>query len=125
LYVCGLDIKTGDTFRFYVPDSELALPSSETVSQEFAQLKHKEIIGGFIFTCCGRGAPFFARPNIDSSPILDNFPFIPISGMFCGGEIGRGPSVSGNSDGGQEQSFLHVYSSVYLLLSYSPPPLRA
>lgn len=125
LYVCGLDVKTGDTFRFYVPDPELALPSSETASQEIAQLKHKEIIGGFIFTCCGRGAPFFGRPNIDSSPVLDNFPSIPVSGMFCGGEIGRGPSISGQSDGGQEQSFLHVYSSVYLLLSFTPPPRRA
>lgn len=123
LYVCGLDIKTGDTFRFYAPNPNIALPSCETVSQEMGQLKHKEIIGGFIFTCCGRGAPFFEKPNIDSSPILDNFPSIPVSGMFCGGEIGRGPSISGKSDGGEGLIFSHVYTSVYLLMSYSPPTL--
>lgn len=122
LYVGGWDIKTGDTFRFYIPDRKYASDSCDTVSENLGQLRHNDFIGGFVFACFGRGEMFFERPNVDSSPVLDNFPNIPLAGMFCGAEIGRGsPNL------GQEQaseSHLHVYSCIYLLMSYSSPACR-
>lgn len=124
----GWDIKTGDTFCFYIPDREYALASCGTVSENFGKLKHKEIIGGFVFACCGRGEMFFERLNVDSSPILDNFPGIPLGGMFCNAEIGRGSPNLGQCDEGEEQTFIdshsHVYSCIYLLMSYSLPSSR-
>ncbi|XP_021775844.1 F-box/LRR-repeat protein At5g63520-like [Chenopodium quinoa] len=119
LYVGGLDIKTGDTFRFYIPDREYALDSCATVSENFGKLKDKDIIGGLVFSCCGRGEFFFEKPNVDSSPFLDNFPNIPLAGMFCGTEIGRGFPNLGQEEA--SESLLHAYSSIYLLLSYIPP----
>ncbi|GAB2289379.1 hypothetical protein Dimus_023686 [Dionaea muscipula] len=143
LYLRALDIKTGDSFRFHVPDQKIARSSCSSVSESFRMWKQlqkidtcqnarsaalnrgKEVIGAFIFTCCGRGESFFGEPNVDSSPILDNFPGIPLAGMFCCGEISRGPLISSNS-GGQEASFtescVHVYSAVYLVLTYDPSP---
>ncbi|XP_021758434.1 F-box/LRR-repeat protein At5g63520-like isoform X2 [Chenopodium quinoa] len=122
LYVGGLDIKTGDKFRYYIPDKEYALDSCATVSENFGKLKDKDIIGGLVFSCCGRGDFFFEKPNVDSSPILDNFPNIPLAGIFCGTEIGRGFPNLGQEEA--SESLLHAYSSIYLLLSYIPPTPR-
>ncbi|GAB2221368.1 hypothetical protein Drorol1_Dr00012543 [Drosera rotundifolia] len=143
LYLRGLDIKTGDSFRFHAPDHKLALSSCNDISENFRIWKNmskindcptttnasltrgKEVIGAFMFTCCGRGESFFGEPNVDSAPILKNFPGIPLVGMFCCGEIGRGPLISCNP-GGQGRkstdSCLHVYSAVYLVLTYDPAP---
>ncbi|GAB4845778.1 hypothetical protein Ancab_039187 [Ancistrocladus abbreviatus] len=144
LYLRGLDIKTGDLFRFHVPDRKFALSSCGDVSVNFMKWKHelkssscknarnatpnrgKEVIGAILFTCCARGESFFGAPNVDSSPISDNFPGIPLAGMFCCGEIGRGPLLSTVSEGSQGKSSihspLHVHSSVYLVLTYNPAP---
>lgn len=85
-------------------------------------LKHKDLIGGFVFACCGRGEMFFEKLNVDSSPILDNFPNIPLAGMFCDAEIGRGSPNLGLEQG--SESHLHIYSCIYLLMSYTPPNSR-
>lgn len=122
LYVYGHGIKTGDVFRICTPDVDEALTSSASVSQNFHKLAEdlesdggkEELFGAFIFSCCGRGESFFGKPNVESSPVLDNFPGVAVSGMFCGGEIGRGPLDSTTN------SRLHVYSTVYMLLSYKP-----
>ncbi|PSS07659.1 F-box/LRR-repeat protein [Actinidia chinensis var. chinensis] len=142
LFVYGSGIKTGDSFRFYYSDSSTASSSCSNVSSYFRRLKqdqhdgicpdvgraaangsNKEIFGGIIFSCCGRGEPFFDRPNVDSSPFLENFPGVPLAGTFCCGEIGRCSSSLYNQEG-QEQSAvrccLHAYSSVYLVMSYTP-----
>ncbi|XP_021287101.1 F-box/LRR-repeat protein At5g63520 [Herrania umbratica] len=150
LYVDGVGIRTGDYFQFYHSDPKTALPSCRNVSSTFRNLKlewdtksshstsaganatdKKETFGGFIFSCCGRGDPFFGHLNADrspflnveSSPFLENFPGVPLAGIFCGGEIGRG-YVSLTAHGGQEEGsarcHLHVYSTVYLVMSYTP-----
>ncbi|XP_052303589.1 F-box/LRR-repeat protein At5g63520 isoform X2 [Populus trichocarpa] len=142
LFADGVGIRTGDYFQFYHPDPSAALSSCSNVSKNFRNLNldwssrnclhargvydnvcNKELVGGFVFSCCGRGESFFERCNVDSSPFLDNFPGFPMAGIFCRGEIGRGFSVF-NADEGQEERTshccLHVYSAVYLLVSYTP-----
>ncbi|KAK6261960.1 hypothetical protein QUC31_007776 [Theobroma cacao] len=154
LYVDGVGIRTGDYFQFYLSDPKTALPSCRNVSSTLRNLKlewdtksshstsaginatdKKEIFGGFIFSCCGRGDSFFRhlnvdRPpflNVDSSPFLENFPGVPLAGIFCGGEIGRG-YTSLTAHGGQEEGsvrcHLHVYSTVYLVMSYTTPEVH-
>ncbi|KAJ7957228.1 F-box/LRR-repeat protein [Quillaja saponaria] len=137
LYVDGVGIKTGDSFQFYLSDPKIALSSCADVSVQFknfnldknskvgrgvSDIAVKDVFGGLIFSCCGRGESFFGRPNVDSSPFLENFPGVPVGGVFCSGEIAR---FSSNLIGqGQEESsfrcFVHVYSSVYLVMSYTP-----
>ncbi|KAJ8752670.1 hypothetical protein K2173_005559 [Erythroxylum novogranatense] len=139
LFADGVGIKTGDYFQFYHSDRNTASSSCTNVSEKLKNLKlgltnrsffqtedvansvqEREFIGGFIFSCCGRGESFFGRPNVDSSPFLENFPGIPTAGVFCGGEIGRGLSLNANESSEESITCLHVYSSVYLLMSYTP-----
>ncbi|CAN1797065.1 F-box/LRR-repeat protein At5g63520 [Linum perenne] len=144
LYVDGLGIKTADCFQVYHSDPSSAISSSHEISEKLRKLKQdfsshqnslnsrsptreKEFIGGLIFSCCGRGETFFGHDNrnVDSSPLVENFSGIPLAGIFCGGEIGRGFSLSSINEEGVESSnsaahcSLHVYSTVYLLISYS------
>ncbi|KAL9684301.1 hypothetical protein QQ045_021736 [Rhodiola kirilowii] len=139
LFLDGRGIRTGDSFQFYTSDPTVAQSSCSTVSEELRRLKHKwtcqnctateanadlaktEVCGGILFNCCGRGEWFFNKPNVDSSPLLDTFPEIPIAGLFCDGEIGRGCNSSiASKVQGDPRCPLHVYSSVYLVISYSP-----
>ncbi|XP_022736753.1 F-box/LRR-repeat protein At5g63520-like isoform X3 [Durio zibethinus] len=142
LYVDGVGIRTGDCFQFYHSDPKTALPSCRNVSSALRSLKldwdskcclskravvnaidKKEAFGGFIFSCLGRGESFFGHLNVDSTPFLENFPGVPVAGIFCGGEIGRGYTGL-TAHGGKEGSAhcpLHVYSTVYLVMSYASP----
>lgn len=143
LYADGDGIKSGDNFKFYVPDPQFAAVSCDNTSRFLSNLKSdweaksttigtskthnaknkEEPFAGFIFSCCGRGRPFFNQTNVDSSPFLNNFPNIPMTGMFCSGEIARGNFCSMLSTSQENSAIrcpLHVYSTVYLLMTYIP-----
>ncbi|XP_077226697.1 F-box/LRR protein isoform X2 [Tasmannia lanceolata] len=143
LYVQDKGIRTGDTFRVYFPNVETALASRNNVFEKLKNLKNRsksccremgisnrhkvEVFGGLMFTCCARGESFFGDPNVDSSVFSENFPDIPLAGMFCMGEIGSSPSIKESSEEvNPNLSCLHVYSAVYLVMSYTTktPELR-
>ncbi|XP_011002593.1 PREDICTED: F-box/LRR-repeat protein At5g63520-like [Populus euphratica] len=139
LFVSGDGIGSGDYFHFYHSDPKVALSSCSNVSKNFRNLKldwrscqlhaggvgSKEVVGGLVFSCWGRGESFFGHSNVDSSPFLDNLPGIPMAGIFGCGEVGRGFTMF-NADDHEDQeektscSCLHVYSTVYVLVSYTP-----
>ncbi|KAK4373706.1 hypothetical protein RND71_009090 [Anisodus tanguticus] len=142
LYVHGVGIRSGDSFRFYRANSEMARASCNNVANSFRRLKQdhnyqsddhansngldvhkKSVFGGMMFACCGRGKLFFGQPNVDASPFLENFPGVTFSGTYCAGEIARG-ELSSYEQGSQEHSSahccLHVFSTVYLVMSYIP-----
>ncbi|XP_068665888.1 F-box/LRR-repeat protein At5g63520 isoform X2 [Aristolochia californica] len=140
LFVEGDGIRTGDRFRCYVPNVETALLSRDTVFEELKHLKTsgaqstgdasgpqnanrmEQVFGGLMFTCYGRGESFYGKQNVDSSVFLENFPNTPMAGVFCAGEIGCGPSTKPEDclESNPGNIFLHVYSAVYVLMSYSP-----
>ncbi|KAF7834000.1 F-box/LRR-repeat protein [Senna tora] len=135
LYVDGIGIRTGDIFQFYHSDCNTAIATSAKVHDELKKIKLEanslkgdvdnatNVFGGFVFACYGRGETFFGRPNVDSSPFSENFRGVPFSGLFCGGELAR--SCSTVNDEFERESCvsccLHVYSTVYLVMSYTPP----
>ena len=133
LYVSGVDIKTGDYFQFYHSDPNIALSSCSDASVNLKILKldgsdtravdisiKKEVFGGFIFSCCGRGESFYGGHNVDSSPFTENFPGVPLAGLFCGGEIGRcSSSLIEESNKERFAPCCHVFSTVYLVMSYT------
>lgn len=137
LYVDGMGIKTGDIFQFYHSDPNVALASLTEVRGSLKKFKLGRnsrssendgdnainVFGGIVFACYGRGESFFGRLNADSSPFLENFPGVPLAGMFCGGEMVRPCTtmIGLCPDAKPISCFLHVYSSVYLLMSYDPP----
>lgn len=138
--VNGVGIKPGDSLLFYHSDSETASSSCGNVCKNLELLKskskcenclhlrndagngtNKEVFGGFIFSCYRRGESFFGHPNVDSFPFCKNFPGVPLAGIFGGGEIGRCSTGSMSEEDDEENSAhccLHVYSTVYLVMSY-------
>ncbi|CAK7336745.1 unnamed protein product [Dovyalis caffra] len=145
-FVNGVGIQRGDSFLFYQADSETASSTcdhafnkllamkAELKSKNYLHLSKfadnddkKEVLGGFIFSCYRRGESFFGDPFVDSYPFCDSFPTAPVAGIFCRGEIGRGPKSLMNEEYEDENSprcCLHVYSTIYLVMSYLPPPLE-
>lgn len=136
LYVDGVGMRTGDCFQFYHSDCNSALATSTKVHDELKHIKLEAnsknlkdgvdnatyVFGGLIFACYGRGEPFFGRLNVDSSPFSENFPGVPLAGMFCGGELARySTDLNGQFEGETNVSCcVNVYSSVYLVMSYTP-----
>ncbi|KAF5817167.1 putative F-box domain-containing protein [Helianthus annuus] len=130
LHVFGVDIKTGDTFRFYHP-SDAGLSSVTAVSSHLRSFNQRgnnttggdkhEVFGGLIFTCGGEN--FFGQSNIDSSPFLDNFPGVTLGGTLCRRVIGRGVlTLYPKESQGQKavRSCVHPGGIVYLIMSYTP-----
>ncbi|KAJ0756189.1 hypothetical protein HanOQP8_Chr04g0132461 [Helianthus annuus] len=87
-----MDIKTGDTFRFYFPDPITDLFSNANVSNHLSSFKQRntthsdkwEVFGGLIFTSFGRGVSF------DKLLFMDNFPGTTLGCIFFGRVFGRG-----------------------------------
>ncbi|KAI9384718.1 hypothetical protein POPTR_012G100600v4 [Populus trichocarpa] len=145
--VNGIGIRTGDSFLFYQSDSATASSSCDHAFNKLlalkAELKSKnylrlsnladkddkeEVLGGFIFSCYHRGESFFGDTFVDSYPFCNNFPTAPVAGLFCRGEIARGPKSLMNEEYDDETSprcCVHVYSTIYLVMSYLPPPLES
>ena len=48
------------------------------------------VLGGVVFTCCGRGSGFHGGPDRDSAALRAGRPGLPLAGVFCNGEIGAG-----------------------------------
>ena len=59
-----------------------------------------------MFTCTGRGLHLYGRPDHDTDLVRERFGSIPMTGLFCKGEIGPGG----------EESYLHGSTTVLALL---------
>lgn len=144
--VNGVGIQPGDSFLFYQSDSETASSTCDHAFNKLLALKaelksknylhlskfadkddKKEVLGGLIFSCYRRGESFFGDSFVDSYPFCDSFPTAPVAGLFCRGEIGRGPESLMNEeyeDVNSPRCCLHVYSIIYLVMSYLPPSVE-
>lgn len=117
----------------------MALSSLENVYDKFRSLKqgssgvgssscltaapvnNNVIFGGIIFACIGREDGFLGKNDVDSTPFLENFPGVPLAGLYCGNsEICRSDSSSYDRESGSYRCFAHSYSSVYFVMSYTP-----
>jgi small ligand-binding sensory domain FIST len=70
--------------------------------------------GALLFSCTGRGAGLFGRPDHDTGLFEEKLGPAPLGGFFCNGEIGP---VGGTT-------FLHGYTSAFALFR-EPTPARA
>jgi small ligand-binding sensory domain FIST len=81
-------VRTGQTVRLHVRDSESATDDlREALAAQVAALGPEGAAGALLFTCNGRGAHMFARPDHDAE-LLDQTLGAPAGGFFCAGEIG-------------------------------------
>ena len=68
--------------------------------------------GALLFSCVGRGAGLFGRPDHDTALFEEKLGPAPLGGFFCSGEIGP---VGGTT-------FLHGYTSAFAIFREARPP---
>jgi small ligand-binding sensory domain FIST len=98
--------RMGQTVQFQRRDAAAA---SEDLNELLARLKKnlagRELFGGALFCCNGRGKNLFGRPSHDSELVQAHFGPTGIAGFFCNGEIGP---VG-------DKNFLHGFSAAVAL----------
>jgi small ligand-binding sensory domain FIST len=104
----GDAVAVGETIQFHVRDEASAdedLRSSLKDAREM--IGDRNIAGGLLFTCNGRGSRMFSSPDHDAALLASELGNPPIAGFFCGGELG--PVGSKN--------FLHGFTASMALFS--------
>ena len=86
LAVTGI-VSEQDTVQFHVRDAATAQEDLELLLTP--QAFEPEAAGALLFTCNGRGARMYGRPDGDISLVRQALGSeVPVSGFFCGGELG-------------------------------------
>jgi small ligand-binding sensory domain FIST len=98
----GDNIDVGQTIQFHVRDAASADEDLRLVAGRALRRPKQQARAALMFTCNGRGAHLFGRPNHDADTLQELAgASLPLSGMFCSGEIGP---VGG-------RSFLHGFTA--------------
>ncbi|GLV57900.1 hypothetical protein KDH_47350 [Dictyobacter sp. S3.2.2.5] len=85
----GTQSRVGQTIQFQLRDATSAdLDLHELLAQARIKLGDNQPIAGILCTCNGRGVGMFGVPDHDASVIAREFGQMPLSGLFCNGEIG-------------------------------------
>lgn len=80
--VVGDAVSVGSTIQFQVRDANSA-------DEDLRQLMEGQAAdGALLFTCNGRGTHLFSEPHHDASLVSKMLDQVPVSGMFCAGEVG-------------------------------------
>jgi small ligand-binding sensory domain FIST len=96
--------------QFHLRDAETSATDLRGLLVEHNQLRRGDpSVGALLFSCVGRGAGLYSRPNHDSELTRELLGAeLPLAGFFCNGEIGPiGPFGA--------QTFLHGYTSALML----------
>ncbi|MBF2065269.1 MAG: FIST C-terminal domain-containing protein [Calothrix sp. C42_A2020_038] len=98
-------VRPGQRLQFHIRDAQTSAEDLEFLLQSYQEqhLGENAPIGAFMFSCLGRGQGLYGKPNFDSHLFQRYLNNIPLSGFFCGGEIGP---VKG-------RTFLHAFTSVF------------
>jgi small ligand-binding sensory domain FIST len=98
-------VRPGQSLQFHLRDAEASAEDLELLLERYhhQQTTASSAVAALMFSCVGRGEGLYGKPNFDSALFHRYFQHIPMSGFFCGGEIGP---VGGNT-------FLHGYTSVF------------
>lgn len=101
----GDRVRPGQRIQFHLRDANTSALDLETLVDKHQRQTPKpdRTVGALMFSCLGRGAGLYGKPNFDSSLFGRYIGNVPISGFFCSGEIGP---VAGST-------FLHGYTSVF------------
>jgi small ligand-binding sensory domain FIST len=105
----GDRIRPGQRIQFHLRDARTSADDLETLLQRYQSQSFKDLmppLGALMFSCMGRGENLYQEPNFDSRLFHKYLGQVPLSGFFCGGEIGP----IGNT------TFLHGFTSVFGIL---------
>jgi len=81
------ELGEGCSIQFQARDREHAHEELQSLAN-LAGSYCSKAVGGLLFTCTGRGLPFFQRADHDIETIHDVWPELPVGGGFVAGEIG-------------------------------------
>ncbi len=105
-------LRRGQTVQFHVRDAEAATEDlSLLLQKEVSDAGEREVVGGILFTCNGRGARLFETPHHDVTAVQRELTNVPITGFFASGELGP---IG-------DRNFLHGFTAS-LALFCSPSP---
>lgn len=99
-------IRVGQRIQFHLRDAQTSADDLETLLTRYRsqlEMNGGAPVGALMFSCMGRGEGFYHQPNFDSHLFSQYLETIPLSGFFCGGEIGPIGDTT----------FLHGYTSVF------------
>ena len=101
----GDRVRPGQRIQFHLRDASASEDDLKMLLQRYCSqhVGQSSPAGALMFACLGRGEGLYGLPNFDSTLFREQIAQIPLSGFFCGGEIGP----VGNA------TFLHGYTSVF------------
>ncbi len=94
-------VRVGQTVQFHVRDAETADEDLHALLQLDLSAHEKRPAGALVFSCNGRGARLFDKPDHDAGAIRAEAGDIPLAGFFAQGELGP---VGG-------QNFIHGFTA--------------
>ncbi|NJN87316.1 MAG: hypothetical protein HC881_14695 [Leptolyngbyaceae cyanobacterium SL_7_1] len=101
----GDRVRPGQRIQFHLRDANASADDLETLLQRYqgeTLSAPTSPVGALMFACVGRGEGLYGQPNFDSR-LFQQYFNVPLSGFFCGGEIGPVGRAT----------FLHGYTSVF------------
>lgn len=104
----GDRLRIGQRIQFHLRDARTSAEDLKTLLSRYRakiDLETTYPIGALMFACLGRGEGLYQEANFDSGLFQHHLNGVPLSGFFCGGEIGP---VG-------ETTFLHGYTSVFAI----------
>ena len=102
----GAIVEQNEVVQFHVRDARTSASDlSGLLSRSREASGGKAPDGALLFSCLGRGAGLYGRPNHDIEAFQEEIGPVPVGGFFCNGEIGP---VQG-------RTFLHGYTSSFAL----------
>jgi len=100
----GAVLHENEIVQFHLRDAHTSAQDLEQLLNRYAADRHEvRPAGGLLFSCLGRGAYLYGRPDHDTDAVRRLLGDVPLGGFFCNGEIGP---VHGTT-------FLHGYTSAF------------
>lgn len=85
----GADLQPNSILQFHLRDAGTSAADLERQLQRFVQRgRAARAAGALMFSCVGRGAGLYGRPNHDSTAFRRHVGDLPMAGFFGNGEIG-------------------------------------
>jgi small ligand-binding sensory domain FIST len=101
----GAPLREGLVVQFHLRDAESSAQDLERRLSHYAAQTGASgsARGALLFSCLGRGAQLYGRPDHDSLAFRRHLGPLPLGGFFCNGEIGPV----------ERRTFLHGYTSAF------------
>jgi small ligand-binding sensory domain FIST len=101
----GAELRPMTVAQFVLRDARTAAEDLRRLLVRHRGASARAPAGALLFSCVGRGAGLFGRPDHDTGLFVESLGPAPLGGFFCNGEIGP---VGG-------MTFLHGYTSAFAL----------